>query len=72
MLFGGLSEKEIKLITELLKSSNIDYKISEDQIIKETNDSSIQYDLRHLNSPSISTHILAIEIQDSSLSLIHI
>jgi hypothetical protein len=66
MIFGGLSEKEIKKISELLDTYKVSYEVNEDQIIKESNDKSIKYDLRHLNSPSISTHILSIEINDTS------
>jgi hypothetical protein len=66
MIFGGLSEQEIKKITKLLELNNISFDVKEDEIIKETNQKSLQYDLRHLNSPSISTHILAIEISDTA------
>lgn len=66
MIFGGLSEQEIEKITTLLERNNIIFEVKEDNIIKETNEKSLKYDLRHLNSPSISTHILAIEIADSA------
>ncbi|MAZ49829.1 MAG: hypothetical protein CME65_14805 [Halobacteriovoraceae bacterium] len=62
MLIGGLSEKELKTISELLDSEDIKYSIKTDQSILKVNEESLQNNLRHLNSPSISTDILALEL----------
>lgn len=62
MLIGGLSEKELQTITELLDSEKIEYSIKTDESILKVNEESLQNNLRHLNSPSISTDILALEL----------
>jgi hypothetical protein len=64
MIFGGLSEKEINKISHLLNENNIGFKVQTDTHIEASNSESIKFNLRHLNSPSISTHVLAIEIED--------
>jgi hypothetical protein len=71
MIFGGLSEKEIKAISSLLNESNISFKVQTDTHIEASNSESIKFNLRHLNSPSISTHILAIEIKDDDFEKIN-
>lgn len=66
MVFGGLSEQEIEKIASLLEAKKIAYQVQEDQNMNSANEYSMQNNLRHLNSPSISTHILAIEISEES------
>lgn len=66
MIFGGLSEQELLKITTLLDFHQVFYKIKTDSVIDQINHESMQNNLRHLNPPSISTHILAIEISDDS------
>ncbi|MAX67723.1 MAG: hypothetical protein QF441_03220 [Bacteriovoracaceae bacterium] len=68
MLIGGLSEQEVQKIKRLLETENISYLIKTDTSILETNSESIQHNLRHLNSPSISTHILAIELSEDAFN----
>lgn len=68
MIFGGLSEKELKTIMQLLDQQGIDYQVKEDEIISQSNTDSMKNNLRHLNPPSISTHILAIEINDTDFN----
>lgn len=62
MIFGGLSEKELIKISELLEQENIKFSTQVDSAMMQTNDQSMRHNLRHLNPPSISTDILAIEI----------
>lgn len=64
MLFGGLSEKDLGKIISLLEKEGVPYKVEEDQAIQNANEYSMQNNLRHLNSPSISNHILAIKIEE--------
>jgi hypothetical protein len=64
MIFGGLSDEELEKIKAILDEEGITYKIGLDRGILEGNQSSIQNDHRHEYSPNISTHILAIEIND--------
>lgn len=64
MIFGGLSEKEVQEISKLLELENIPFKTAIDSNIMQANENSMQHNLRHLNPPSISTNILAIEIED--------
>ncbi len=66
MVFGGLSEKEVEKISQILEESNIEFNVVMDNQMMDINDESMQYNLRHLNSPSISTDILAIEITTES------
>ena len=65
MIFGGLSESEVKQIKLLLERANIQYKISTDETIMEINQLSMQNNLRHLNPPNISKSVLKIEISDT-------
>ena len=62
MIIGGLSEKELEAITKLLENENISYQVKTDESIMRVNEESLQNNLRHLNSPSISTNILALEL----------
>lgn len=64
MVFGGLSEQECSQISELLNSYNVLFHVAPDSNILKSNQESMQFNLRHLNAPSISTHVLAIEIDD--------
>jgi hypothetical protein len=64
MIIGGLSEKEVNVIEKLLKAENIEFTIIKDDSIINSNKESMKYDLRHLDSPSISTHVLAIELKE--------
>jgi hypothetical protein len=64
MLFSGLSEQEVEKISKLLKSENITHEIVVDQEMLNANQDSISYNLRHLHSPNISTHVLAIKINN--------
>ena len=68
MKFGGLSEKEIIEISALLEAENISYDITSDQDMMNTNAQSMKYDLRHLSSPSISTHVLTIIFDDDAFT----
>lgn len=67
MIIGGLSEKEVESLTRLLQSESISHEIITDDSMLEANQESMQYNLRHLNSPSISTHVLAIRLADGAL-----
>jgi hypothetical protein len=53
-------------IISLLEKEGIPYRVQEDQSIQNANDYSMQNNLRHLNSPSISNHILAIKIEEKN------
>jgi hypothetical protein len=64
MIFGALSKKETDAISKILEASNIQFSIVPDSIALGNNDLSMQNNLRHLNSPSISTNVLAIELSD--------
>ena len=66
MKFGGLSEKEIKNITNLLGAEGIVFEIKTDQDMIDSNDESMKHNLRHLSSPSISTHVLSINVEDEA------
>lgn len=66
MIFGGLSEKELNEISRVLDNEGIEYEVKTDELIIDSNKESMRYDLRHLSAPSISTHILAIEISELS------
>jgi hypothetical protein len=70
MKFGGLSEKEVSKITFILNDENIPFTIDKDQEIEEFNTASMKNDLRHYTPPSISTHILAININDEDFQSI--
>lgn len=64
MKFGGLSEKESNIVSEILNEEGIPFSIDKDQEIESFNTSSMKNDLRHYAPPNISTHILAITIED--------
>jgi hypothetical protein len=64
MKFGGLSEVEIKMISDILNVEGIPFSIEKDSDIEEFNHGSMTNNLRHLAPPNISTHILAITIED--------
>lgn len=68
MKFGGLSEKEIQKLTELLDAEGISFDVSTDQDMIDNHNQSMKYNLRHLNAPSISNHILSLVINDESFS----
>lgn len=66
MKFGALSEKEVEKITALLETESIPYEVTTDESIENFNARSMDNDLRHLSPPNISTHILAIVLEDES------
>lgn len=66
MIFGALSEKEVQSIGEILHIENIKFKVQSDIHALSNNDKSMQNNLRHLNSPSISTNVLSIEISEDA------
>ncbi len=68
MIFGGLSEQELSKISKLLEQEQINFTINPDESMVQANKASMQHNLRHLNSPNISTHILAIEIADTDFN----
>lgn len=65
MILGGLSEKEVEEISKKLTDEGIRFSIKQDEDIARSNAHSLQNNLRHLNSPSISTHILSIHIDSN-------
>ena len=70
MKFGGLSEKEVNEISQILKREGIEFHIGQDEEIQEFNSLSMKNNLRHYTPPNISTHILAINILDDAFSKI--
>lgn len=66
MIFGGLSEKELSQISELLEAEGINFEVSTDDSMMNANQESMGYNLRHLHPPNISTSILAIKLQDNA------
>jgi hypothetical protein len=68
MKFGGLSEKEIQKITELLSAEQIVFEVKTDAAMLDNNDESMKNNLRHLNSPSISTHVLSLVVEENAFS----
>lgn len=64
MKFGGLSEVDVKKISEILESNCIPFSIGTDQDMEQFNSISMSNNLRHYSPPNISTHVLAIEIND--------
>ena len=62
--FRALSQTEVNKISKILDEHHLQYNVSLDENIIDSNEESIRYDLRHLNSPSISTHVLVIEVED--------
>lgn len=65
MKFGGLSEDEVADISRILTTEGISFSIDKDHEIEEFNQTSMQNNLRHYAPPNISTHILAITIEDN-------
>ncbi len=68
MKFGGLSEIEVNHISQILFADGISFSVDKDQEIEEFNRTSMKNDLRHYAPPNISTHILAITIEDHDFS----
>lgn len=68
MKFGGLSEEEVADISRILTTEGISFSIDKDHEIEEFNQASMQNNLRHYAPPNISTHILAITIEDNDFS----
>jgi len=68
MIIGGLSETEVVKISELLESEKIIFNVKIDETMINANQKSIEYNLRHLSAPSITTHILSIEFKDHEYS----
>lgn len=68
MKFGGLSEKEVEEISRILSGENIHFSIDKDQEIEEFNQASMKNNLRHYTPPNISTHILAVTLDDGDFS----
>lgn len=64
MKFGGLSETEVSKISNILNVDGIPFTVDKDLDIEEFNSHSMKNDLRHYTPPNISTHILAITIDD--------
>jgi hypothetical protein len=70
MKFGGLSEKEADQISRILTKENVSFKVIYDDDIDDFNRHSIKNNLRHLSPPSISTHTLAIVINDEDFNIL--
>ncbi len=70
MKFGGLSEIEVAKVSEILNLEGIPFSVDRDQEIEEFNSASMKNDLRHFRPPNISTHILAVAIEDQDFQKI--
>jgi hypothetical protein len=68
VIIGGLSEQEIKKISELLKSEEIPFEVKTDESMIAANQQSMKNNIRHLTAPSISTHILSIKVKEESFN----
>ncbi|MBD63604.1 MAG: hypothetical protein CME62_00220 [Halobacteriovoraceae bacterium] len=70
MKLGGLSTKEVDQISKILDEYQVEYELTDDESMWKANEHTLKNDLRHLSSPSVSTHVLAIQIktQESELS----
>ncbi len=66
MKIGSLTEQELTKITELLDQENIRYQTGVDQEVMDQNKESMQFSLRHYNSPSISSSLLMIQLEESA------
>lgn len=66
MKFGGLSEQEVAKISDILNGEGIPFSIESDADMHEFNTTSMQNNLRHFTPPQISTHVLAIIIEDEA------
>lgn len=62
MIIGGLSEKDVDIITALLEEEGVQFSVNLDGSVLRANKFSMHNDIRHLASPNISTDILAVEI----------
>jgi hypothetical protein len=71
MKLGGLSEVDVKKISEILESHVIPFSIATDQDMEQFNIISMSNNLRHYSPPNISTHVLAIEINDDDFNFKH-
>jgi len=67
VVVGNLSEKEVKELVSLLESGNIAHEVKIDQSVIDSNDYSLQNNLRYLSPPSLSSDILCVEIADEHL-----
>lgn len=65
MIFGGLSEQEVEKISKVLDKEKIPFKIVIDGEVISSNNDTIESSLQHYHGANISTHILAIEIEDN-------
>lgn len=70
MRFGGLSEQEVENIKIILEKDNVSFKIVVDGEVVSSNKDLMESNLRHFHGANISTHILAIEIEDNSFAKI--
>lgn len=70
MLFGGLSEDDVKKISDILTKEGIAFEITKDSAIEESNAASIKNDLRHFVPPNLSLHVLAISVEDEDFQKI--
>lgn len=66
MKFGGLSEQEVAKISDILNGEGIPFSIESDVDMHEFNTTSMQNNLRHMTPPNISTHVLAITMDDEA------
>jgi hypothetical protein len=64
MKFGGLSEQEVAKISAILNGEGIAFSIESDADMQEFNTTSMRNNLRHMTPPNISTHVLAIIMDD--------
>jgi len=70
MKFGGLSEQEVTKISDILNGEGIAFSVESDADMQEFNTTSMQNNLRHFTPPQISTHVLAIIIDDEAFAKI--
>ena len=70
MKFGGLSEQDVTKLSDILNGEGIPFSIESDADMQEFNTTSMQNNLRHFTPPQISTHVLAILIEDEAFSKI--
>jgi hypothetical protein len=68
MIFGSLSEQEVKEISLILDSAGIGYEVIQDQSVLQSNKDSLDFNLRYLFGPNLSNNFLAIKIEDVNLS----
>ncbi len=70
MKFGGLSESDVTKISDILNAENVSFSVGKDEEIEDFNSRSMKNDLRHYTPPNISTHVLAITIEDNHFPMI--